>query len=115
MNQAVWASCTDPGLMLECLQETGGLTERKARLFVAAVCRRIWPLLTDRRLTEAVEVAERFADGQANHRQRREAYAAAIAAAGPVVASVAYAIVLYAGPIARCSAAKDITKQLTLD
>jgi hypothetical protein len=62
MTEPEWLGCTDPILMLEFLR--GKATNRKLRLVACAVCRSIWDLLIDKRSREAIEVAERFADGK---------------------------------------------------
>src|SRR5438105_2653272 len=70
---------TDPYLLLQSLPKE--VSRRKLRLFGCGCCReRAWHLLTDPRLREAVEVAERYADGDANYASLRAAQAAAQAA-----------------------------------
>jgi hypothetical protein len=61
MTEAEWLACTDPAPMLEFLGDRA--SSRKLRLFAVACCRRIWPLITEAHCREAVEVAERLADG----------------------------------------------------
>ena len=64
MTEKEWLEGTDPNEMLAWLIETEP-SERKVRLFCCACCRRIWHLFMDDRCRNAVEVAERFADGLA--------------------------------------------------
>jgi hypothetical protein len=63
VTEAEWMNCTKPAEMRAFLR--GRASERKARLFAVACCRRIWYLLEDERSRMAVAVAERFADGLA--------------------------------------------------
>lgn len=65
MTEAEWLSCTELDKMLDFLRHIGRFSVRKSRLFGVAVCRRIWHLLPHEASRNAVEVAERFADGDA--------------------------------------------------
>jgi hypothetical protein len=73
VTEAEWMGCTDidPETMLSFLQDKG--SDRKFRLFACACCRRIWHLLKDDRSRKAVEVAERFAEGEATKRALSQA------------------------------------------
>lgn len=78
MREQDWLARTDPKGMVDFVTEKA--SDRKKRLFTVACCRRIWSLMGDSRSTIAVEVAERFADGLANRRERKTAGDAALAA-----------------------------------
>jgi hypothetical protein len=75
MDEKTWLTCTDPSPMLAFLR--GRASDRKLRLFVVACCLRLWDLLDDRRSRNAVEVAERTADGLAAEEECRSAEGAA--------------------------------------
>jgi hypothetical protein len=62
MTETDWLECISPEEMLSYLGERA--SPRKRRLFACACVRRIWPLLSDDRLRQAVKAAERFADGR---------------------------------------------------
>jgi len=64
MTKTEWLTCTDPQAMLSVLFSTG--SDRKLRLTACAFCRLIWDLITDEQARLLVELAELFADGQAD-------------------------------------------------
>jgi hypothetical protein len=72
VTETGWLACTNPGLMLEFLRARA--SDRKRRLFACACCRRVWSLLNDPHSRNAVEVAERYADGFASEQELRDAY-----------------------------------------
>jgi hypothetical protein len=88
VTEAEWLACAEPRALLEFVRGRLG-SGRKLRLFLCACARRLWPLLKDVRGRQAVEVAERYADGLVKlkrlHRACRNAEAAvrALAAYGP--------------------------------
>jgi hypothetical protein len=71
VTEAEWLTTTALGPMLAFL--TDKATNRKLRLFFCACGRLAWPLLTQSEYQEAIEIGERFADGQATSEQLQEA------------------------------------------
>ncbi len=68
MTEGEWLKAKDPNPMLAALW--GKASRRKLRLFACGCCRHIvWHLLRDPRYTDAVPVAESFADGLAGAEQ----------------------------------------------
>jgi hypothetical protein len=63
MTEQEWLECADPQPMLEFL--TGKASDRKLQLFSAACVRRLYGLFPNAVLRQAVEFAERDADGLA--------------------------------------------------
>ena len=75
MTEEEWLIADDPDKMLK--RARGRSYPRKSRLFAVACCRRIWHLLVNERSRNAVEVAERHADGKATDEDLRLAANAA--------------------------------------
>jgi len=84
MTESEWLACTDPKPMLEFLDRHDLLDDRRQRLFDCACVRRAWHLLLDQRGENAVEIAEKYADGLAHIAELRDAQADAFAAAQQV-------------------------------
>src|SRR5688572_20821405 len=77
MIETEWLASSDPHPMLEFLR--GRASSRKLRLFAVACCRRIEHMFVPE-IRAALDVAERFADGQATIAERKAARARALAA-----------------------------------
>jgi hypothetical protein len=75
MDEETWQTCTTPGQMLAVVQGQVGV--RKARLLLCACCRHVWHLAHERS-RQAVEAAERFADGALDEATLRAAHAEAL-------------------------------------
>lgn len=69
MTEGEWRTSVNLAGLVVAIQYGRGLTMRKARLFCSAVCRRIWHLMPTDLRRETVEVAERYADGQASEKE----------------------------------------------
>lgn len=72
MTEQEWLVCDDTYKMLAFLGDRG--SERKVRLFMTNCCRRSWHLIQDERCRKAIEVAERFAEGQVGDQELREVF-----------------------------------------
>lgn len=82
MTESEWLDCQKPPKMLDFLLGSPPVTptDRKMLLLASALCRRLWHLLGDERSRRAVEIAERFADGNASKMVLASAHDAAFAA-----------------------------------
>jgi hypothetical protein len=77
MTEREWLQCDDPARLIDHLGYR--LTERQARFFAVACCRRIWHRFEEERLRRLVDVAERFARGEAGRKERLAAEVQAVA------------------------------------
>src|SRR4051794_36930841 len=81
MTELEWQIASEPHTMLEYLQKSGRVSDRKLRLFAVACSRRIWDWI-DARGRRAIETAERFADGLLGPQELRAARLACQGAGG---------------------------------
>ena len=79
-----WSKCSRPDWMLWALDKIGYRNDRILRLYACSCVRGtptskgpVWDLLIDERSRNAVEVAERFAEGKATEEERAAARDAA--------------------------------------
>jgi hypothetical protein len=63
-DDSSWGTCGEPDALLDHLFREGEVSRRKVLLWACACLRRIWPRLRSEPARRAVEVVERFADGQ---------------------------------------------------
>jgi hypothetical protein len=72
VTEAEWLVCENSQEMLHSLR--GRATERKLRLFAVACCRRIDHLFYSQRYRTAIDVVERYADGNATDAEIEQAH-----------------------------------------
>lgn len=111
MTEAEWLASADPNPMLEYIG--GRLSERKLRLFSCACCRRLGHLITLAESRRAIEVAERFADGQASDLECGAAFTAA-QRAKPLFGDANWAAAWVPSPEMSGPVASDIVLQLAV-
>ncbi len=74
MTETEWLASTDPAAMLALPRcPSPPPSDRKLRLFACGCCRQVWDKLTGPRSRNAVEVAERFADGEVTETELNQA------------------------------------------
>lgn len=83
MTEQQWLTCKVPARLLAFLRRTQRvkIAGRKYRLFACACCSKILNLLSDSRSREAIDIAERFAEGEAAVEELRAGCRAALVAA----------------------------------
>jgi hypothetical protein len=70
MTEREWLASEDVDAMVQRARRSGTASTRKRLLFAAACLRRLWPILQYEGSQEAIEVLERFADGEASEEER---------------------------------------------
>jgi hypothetical protein len=85
MTDAEWKECSDPTAMLRAVK--GQVDDRVLHLFAVSSCRLVWPLLSDPRSRQAVELAEHYARGSATSKQLAKAATEAKQAFDAIIAN----------------------------
>jgi hypothetical protein len=89
--QEAWEKAPDPSWVIWIATRRGVLTDRELRLFAVWCARQVQHLLTDPRSINAIDVAERYANGEATDEELAAAGAAAGAAASAAASAAARA------------------------
>ena len=116
--QDVWDSLERVDWLVWVATKEGVLTDKELRLFACFCARQNWHLLTDERSRNAIEVAERFANGNATDEELKaadvaaydddaDAYSAAYAAADADAAYAARVASAFADSDARAATRKE--------
>src|SRR5262245_46444508 len=71
MTEEKWLTSND---FRALLLSANRYSERKSRLLSVALCRIVWPFLTDNRVRDALELAEQFVEGQVWKKNLRAAH-----------------------------------------
>jgi hypothetical protein len=82
MTENEWKECRDPHLMLQIFNSEPDKPE--LGIFGCACCRRVWDLLLDERLRQAVEIREQYERRQVAEAEMKEAAIGARRARGEV-------------------------------
>jgi hypothetical protein len=70
MTEVEWLACSNAEVMVDFLRMEGKISARQFRLFAIACCRRVWHWFdNDESSRRALEVAERYADGQVTEQE----------------------------------------------
>jgi hypothetical protein len=69
VTESEWATCQYPRTMLAFLRDAGLATNRKLRWFALACFRRVWHLIAEEEVRNALEVSESFTDGLATEQE----------------------------------------------
>jgi hypothetical protein len=118
--KSMWDTCPNASWMIWALRKIGYNDQRKYRLFACACARSTpladgrttWDLLEDDRSRTAIEVAERFAVGDASESERATARSNSAAAAAYAAADAAAA---YAADAAAAAYAADAAAAYAAD
>src|SRR5262245_46874703 len=119
MTESEWLASTDLEAMLSRVCRCNRSTDRVLWLFGCACGRRLWHLCTDTRCHEAVELTERFADGEAEAEELASAGDRARAAyletrLGSGVLSPALAVAWFARRLTQPATGESITDAIFL-